>query len=188
MFALITEIPSNQVVIKFHSPEHRGYLFMRSFTPVLVCLMFMSSSCAVISHGSKQTIPVQSSPNAVSVGLGGMSYTTPTTLELERKNEYVLSFSKEGYESAQIQITKHLSGGYLAADILLTGLLGVVIDGITGAWYNLKPESVTVSLSKVSSISGPDEIKIAIEQADNSDKLDITSTVPDVQIHVTPVK
>ncbi len=117
-----------------------------------------------------------------------MSYTTPTTLELERKNEYVLTFSKEGYESAQIQITKHLSGGYLAADILLTGLLGVVIDGITGAWYNLKPEAVTVSLGKVSNIPGPDEIKIAIESADKSDKLDITSSVPDVEIHVMPVK
>lgn len=161
---------------------------MRFFVSTLVSIAFLASGCAAISHGTKQTIPVQSSPNAVSVGLGGMSYTTPTTLELERKNEYVLSFSKEGYESAQIQITKHLSGGFLAADILLTGLLGVVIDGITGAWYNLKPETVTVSLSKVSSIPGPDEIKIAIEGDDKSNKLDITSSVPDVEIHVKPVE
>lgn len=161
---------------------------MRFFVSTLVSIVFLASGCAAISHGTKQTIPVQSSPNAVSVGLGGMSYTTPTTLELERKNEYVLSFSKEGYESAQIQITKHLSGGFLAADILLTGLLGVVIDGITGAWYNLKPETVTVSLSKVSSIPGPDEIKIAIEGVDKSNKLDITSSVPDVEIHVKPVE
>ncbi len=161
---------------------------MRFFISTLVCLVFFTTGCAVISHGSKQSIPVQSSPSAVSVGMGGMSYTTPTTLELERKNEYILSFSKEGYESAQIQITKHLSGGYLVADILLTGLLGVVIDGITGAWYNLKPEAVTVSLSKVSNISGPDEIEIAIEGAGKSAKLDITSSVPDVDIHVMPVK
>lgn len=147
-----------------------------------------STGCAVISHGSKQTIPVQSSPNAVSIDLGGMSYTTPTTLELERKNEYVLSFSKEGYESAQIQITKHLSGGYLAADILLTGLLGVVIDGITGAWYNLKPESVTVSLSKISAIPGPDKIEVAITETDQSGKLDVSSSVPDVDIQVIPIK
>lgn len=161
---------------------------MRVFTSILVCIVYLSTGCAVISHGSKQTIPVQSSPNAVSVGISGMSYTTPTTLELERKNEYVLSFSKDGYESAQIQITKHLSGGYVAADILLTGLLGVVIDGITGAWYNLKPESITVSLSKVSNIPGPDEIEIAIEGTDRSDRLGITSSVPDVEIHVFPVK
>ncbi len=76
----------------------------------------------------------------------------------------------------------------MVADILLTGLLGVVIDGITGAWYNLKPEAVTVSLSKVSNISGPDEIEIAIEGAGKSAKLDITSSVPDVDIHVMPVK
>ena len=117
-----------------------------------------------------------------------MSFTTPTTLELNRKNEYVLSFSKEGYESAQIQVTKHLSGGFLAADILLTGLLGVVIDGVTGAWYNLKPETVTVTLGKISNVPGPDEIEIAIEGAGKSDNLDITSSVPDVDIHVMPVK
>ena len=161
---------------------------MRVLTSVFVCMLVLSTGCAVISHGSKQTIPVQSSPNAVSIDLGGMSYTTPTTLELERKNEYVLSFSKEGYESAQIQITKHLSGGYLAADILLTGLLGVVIDGITGAWYNLKPESVTVSLSKISAIPGPDKIEAAITETDQSGKLDVSSSVPDVDIQVIPIK
>ncbi len=155
----------------------------------LVCLVFLASGCALISHGSYQTIPVKSSPNAVEVGISsGMSYTTPTTLELERKNGYVLSFSKEGYDSAQIQITKHLSRGFLAADILLTGLIGVVVDGITGAWYNLKPEAVTVTLSKVSSIPGPDDIEIAIEGVDKSGKLDISSSVPDVEIHVMPVK
>ncbi len=161
---------------------------MRLFVSFLTCTMILSTGCAAISHGTKQTIPVESSPNAVSVGISGMSYTTPTTLELERKNEYVLSFSKEGYESAQIQVTKHLSGRFLLADILLTGLIGVVIDGVTGAWYDLKPETVTVSLGKISNVPGPDEIKIAIEGAGNSDKLDITSSVPDVDIHVMPVK
>ena len=160
---------------------------MRFFVSI-ICTVIWATGCAAISQGTKQTIPVQSSPNAASVAVSGISYTTPTTLELERKNEYVLSFSKEGYESAQIRITKHLSGGYLAADILLTGLLGVVIDGITGAWYNLKPETVTVSLGKMSNIPGPDKIEIAIEGVDKSDKLDITSSVPDVDIHVMPVE
>lgn len=163
-------------------------MIMQLLVSILVCTFIISTGCAAISHGTKQTIPVQSSPNAVSVGVSGMSFTTPTTLELNRKNEYVLSFSKEGYESAQIQVTKHLSGGFLAADILLTGLLGVVIDGVTGAWYNLKPETVTVTLGKISNVPGPDEIEIAIEGAGKSDNLDITSSVPDVDIHVMPVK
>ncbi len=157
------------------------------FISFLICTVVLFSGCAAITQGTKQTIPVQASPNAVSVGVSGMSYTTPTTLELERKNEYVLSFSKEGYESAQIRITKHLSGGYLVADILL-GLLGVIIDGATGAWYNLKPETVTVSLAKVSNVSGPDEIEIAIDGTDKPDKLEINSTVPDVEIRVMPVR
>lgn len=38
-------------------------------------------------------------------------------------------------------ITSGASGGYVVADILLTGLLGVVIDAATGAWKTLDADS-----------------------------------------------
>jgi len=124
----------------------------------------------------------------VSVDVNGDDYTTPTALDLERKNEYVLTFSKEGYEQARIRISKHLSGEFLILDVLFTGLVGVVVDGTTGSWYNLKPESVTVSLNKVSAGPGPDKIKIAIEGSGQQNELEIKSSVPGVNIQVTPVK
>ena len=161
---------------------------MRFFVAIMVFVAIVTTGCGALMQGTSQTIPVQSSPNSVSMDVAGVSYMTPTSLELQRKNEYILNFSKEGYDSAQIRVTKHLSGGYLIADVLLTGLIGVIVDAATGAWYNLKPEAVTVSLSKISNIPGPDEIEIAIEGIGKSNKLDITSSVPDVDIHVTPVK
>ena len=161
-----------------------------SFRYALACLAALavaSSGCGAITQGTRQDIPVQSSPNAVSIQVGGQTYTTPTTLNLERKNEYILRFSKEGYESTQIQVTKHLSGGYLVFDILL-GLVGVIVDAATGGWYNLKPESVMVSLSKMSAVPGPDEVRIAITSGEGSDELDIVSSVPDVRLEVIPLK
>ena len=164
------------------------------FTPfsslryVLACLITVtitSYGCGTITQGTRQSIPVQSSPNTVSIDVGGGSYTTPTTLNLERKNEYILKFSKEGYESTQIQITKHLSGGYLVFDILL-GLVGVIIDAATGGWYNLKPESVMVSLSKISAGPGPAEIEIAIKSGGQSGELNIDASVPEIEIQVLP--
>lgn len=151
----------------------------------LITVTITSFGCGAITQGTRQDIPVQSSPNAVSIEVGGQSYTTPTTLNLERKNEYILKFSKEGYESAQIHITKHLSGGYLVFDILL-GLVGVIIDAATGGWYNLKPESVMVSLSKISAGPGPAEIEIAIKSGVQSGELNIDASVPEIEIQVLP--
>lgn len=161
---------------------------MRTLLAICLCLVLMASGCATIMRGSTQNIPVQTAPAAVSFDVGGLTYTTPTTLELERKEEYILEFSKEGYASSQIRISKHISGGYIILDALLTGLLGIVVDAVTGAWYNLKPESVTVSLSKVSAMPGPDEIEIAIDGGRQPNQLEITSSVPDVKIRVMPAE
>lgn len=159
-----------------------------SYVAMFAVLSFISTGCGAITQGTRQSIPVQSSPGAVSIDLNGARYTTPTTLNLERKNEYILKFSKEGYEPVSIQITKHLSGGYLVFDILL-GLVGVIIDAATGGWYNLKPESVMVSLSRISTgIGGPAEIEIAIKSAGESGVLEIDSSVPEIEIQVIPVR
>ena len=161
---------------------------MRSFSTICLCMVLLGTGCATIIRGSTQNIPVQTAPGAVSFDVGGFAYTTPTTLELERKNEYVLEFSKDGYESSQIRISRHISGGYIIMDALLTGLLGVVVDAVTGAWYNLKPESVTVSLAKISSVPGPDDIEIALKNGEGPGELEITSSVPEVNIRVIPVR
>lgn len=161
-------------------------------TRIILGLLFVttivSTGCGAITQGTRQAIPVQSSPGAVSIDVNGAKHTTPTTLNLERKNEYILKFSKEGYEPVSIQITRHLSGGYLVFDILL-GLAGVIIDAATGGWYNLKPESVMVSLNKISAGTvGPTEIEIAIKSAGQSGVLEIDSSVPEIEIQVIPVR
>ena len=41
--------------------------------------------------------------------------------------------------------------------------VGIVVDAITGAWYRIEPEQVTVTLSKVTAqIPGPDQIHIGV--------------------------
>ena len=161
---------------------------MRTLLTASLCLVLTGAGCATLIRGSTQIIPVQTAPAAATFDVGGFAYTTPTTLELERKNEYILEFSKDGYESSRIRISKHISGGYIVLDALLTGLVGIVVDAVTGAWYNLKPESVTVSMSKISSIPGPDEIEIALKKGEGPGELEITSTVPEVKIRVIPAE
>lgn len=49
--------------------------------------------------------------------------------------------------------------------MLFTGLIGVVVDAATGSWNKLRPESATVSLTKVdASVEGPDTILVSVSR------------------------
>jgi len=100
----------------------------------------------------------------------------------------VLTFSKEGYSPATFQLESHVRGGIVIADVLLTGLIGVIIDAATGSWSKLSPETATVSLTKTAMIDGPDTIKVGItvQRANDGTKLNIQSNAPGVVIQVAP--
>lgn len=155
---------------------------MKRTVIILLTGSFLSLSCGAIFKGSSQDVSVQSSPPA-SLKVSGreMVYSTPTNLKLERNKNYVLTFSKEGYESASIEVTKSLSGGILFLDIL-AGLVGVIVDAATGSWYNLKPETVVVSLGKIGMIEGPEKIEVAVKGSEKG--VVLNSSVAGVRINI----
>ena len=164
---------------------------MRRNIAILITICFLFATifgCGAIINGTRQNIQANSSPSGatISVSPTNEEYTTPASMSLERKNNYVLNFSKEGYTSAKFNIHKKLSGGMLVLDILFTGLLGVIVDGATGAWYNLMPDVATVSLEKIGDVEGPEEIDINISL--NENKLRIESNEPGVKIKVEQTK
>ena len=121
--------------------------------------------CGAVFNGSRQNIMVTSAPDGAhieSVPAAG-AFTTPTTLNLHRKHDYTLTFSKEGYSSASTTISPHARGGIIVLDVLLTGLIGVIVDASTGAWNKLSPENVTVALTKLAAVSGPDSITVTLK-------------------------
>lgn len=146
----------------------------------IVFVMAALSGCGAIFNGSRQNITVTSAPDAAQIkgepSIG--DFTTPTTLNLERKHDYTLTFAKDGYSSATAAISHHARGGIIVLDVLLTGLIGVVIDAATGAWNKLEPATVTVAMTKLAEVPGPDEIKITVSERDG--RVGIESTEPGV--------
>jgi hypothetical protein len=138
---------------------------MRRLVAMLAVLLLSAlPGCGLMFGGTHQAVSVQSSPEAVKVTTTPPTgdFTTPTTLNLERKNDYSLTFEKEGYTPAHFQIQHHMRGGILALDIIFTGLLGIIPDAATGAWNGLKPETVNVTLTKTAAIDGPDQIHVGV--------------------------
>ena len=156
-------------------------MFKTIFLLVPAALMVMS--CGTIFNGTTQNIFVNASPNAVNVAVSGgdRKFITPTILSLERKGNYLLTFSKEGYEERQIEIKRTISVNILVLSIL-TIAPGILVDAFTGGLYILKPESVSVGLANLGSVDGPDNIELVLKG--NNEGMEVKSSVDGVTITV----
>ncbi len=107
--------------------------------------------CATIISGSKQQVSVNSTPENAEVSvktLGGISVfngRTPASVTLARKNEYLVTVKLSGYSDQTIQISKSVNT-WVIGNLLCGGIPGLVVDGVTGALWNLEPEAIHVAL------------------------------------------
>jgi len=129
---------------------------MRTLATILsLSLMWVTTGCATIVHGNRQTVTIDSEPTGASVRIDGLKGKTPFSASLARNQDYVVSIKKEGYKEEMIQITKSFSGLSIIGNILWL-LVGVVIDFASGSAYNLNPTKVDVELEKEVVTSSPE--------------------------------
>ncbi len=109
------------------------------------------SGCATVTRGTKDTLVVESTPSGASVRLtNGMSGRTPTSFMLPRKHAVVVTIEKEGYETATVNVTPQISGAGaagMAGNVLVGGLVGAVVDPLSGAMKDLRPNPIKVTLT-----------------------------------------
>ena len=164
----------------------RNVLVRTTTVVCLVAVLPFVSGCGLVFGGSRQSIRTTSSPDNATVSLtpATVEYKTPSTLSLERKQATVLTFSMDGYTSQKVELQRSMRVGIVIADVVLTGLIGVVIDAATGAWYRLSPETATVSLTKVADVSGPATITVTLmgDPQSNGRGVHVQSTVPGVRV------
>lgn len=98
-------------------------------------------------------------------------YMLPATITLSKTRSYVLKFSKDGYRDATIQVRSSIQPGFLIFDVVLTGLIGVVIDAISKGWNGLGADKEPVYLKKIDlNIVGPDSIRVAVWKSSTENK------------------
>ena len=147
-------------------------------------LAFVAAGCGTIMNGTRQTVSIQSTPagaTVTTVPASGTS-TTPGSIPLERKNNYVLTFTADGYEPAEAHLRREMSTLILVLDIL-AGVVGVVVDAVTGGWYELEPETVSVTLR---SNAGLEDItvRLSILDSDEQRTVELEATRPGVRVTV----
>ena len=166
--------------------------FRSRIVPLLLLAVFVPTvtGCGVIFGGTRENITATSAPDGARITMSPSagSFTTPASMSLERKHNYTLTFTKDGYEPATFQINRSIRGGIVVLDVLFTGLLGVIIDAVTGGWYKLEPKSAVVALTRAEGFTnGPETVEINISvgpSEDGKNKVSIDGTTPGVLVRV----
>lgn len=115
---------------------------------LLICISIAFSGCAAIFKGSNSSLNATSDPSGAKVYVNGEPYgKTPITLRLKSSKTYTIEFKKEGYETVTRNISNSVGAGWIVLDVLC-GLVPVIIDAVTGAWYDLDQDHVNAILEK----------------------------------------
>ena len=129
------------------------------FAVGLGIVLLSIQQCATIVNGTTQDIGVSSSPTEASVEYDGVvKGETPLTLEVQRKKGGTIRIEKNGYEPAEVVLTKTVSG-WVFGNIIFGGIPGAIIDFIAGGTYDLSPSSINVTLQNVQSGIQPSSIQ-----------------------------
>ena len=118
---------------------------------IFACLLSSSlllSSCATIISGSKQNVKFSSTPAAATIFINEVEVgKTPFELKLARKGEHDIQIKLDGYQTYQTSLTRKFNAWYIG-NILFGGIIGLIVDPITGAIYNLTPGEINAQLTQ----------------------------------------
>ena len=114
------------------------------------------SACATVTKGSNDTVFMTSQPSEAKVVFEDTtlkyqpkSCVTPCEIELNRKRTYNATVSKAGYEDFVVVMVPKVStsgGTAMAGNLLLGGVIGAGVDGLTGAMKDLTNNNLDVIL------------------------------------------
>ena len=132
---------------------------------LLVLSLGLVAGCATIFTGSQpSTLDINTIPTQVKVTLtgGGMTNVqyTPCSIILNKNNDYTVVLEYEGYRSEQITIGRSIRGWFWG-NILLGGIIGMAVDGVTGNMWDHNIHTINTELTKAKATGMlPDKVTI----------------------------
>ena len=123
----------------------------------LTIAIALTSGCASIMHGTTQKIGISSSPSGAKVTVGDkVEGETPLFAELDRGTEHIVKIDLPGFETAEMTLTKSVSG-WVWGNIVFGGIIGLVVDASTGGLYELSPAQLNAELQESGSTTSMNE-------------------------------
>ena len=126
----------------------------RTTAPALLLVVLigtvLGAGCATITRGTTEAFVIETKPAGAEARLSnGLYCTTPCSVKVKRKGDFVVTFTKDGYETVTAAVTSSVDGGGaagMAGNVLLGGVIGAGVDAGTGAMHSHKPNPLVVEL------------------------------------------
>jgi hypothetical protein len=120
----------------------------------VIVLSLGTTGCASIISGTHQAVRFSSEPMGAMANASGYVTTTPGTLDLKTYHRYTVDFKLDGYHPATAVVGRSFNPWFLG-NILLGGVIGMVVDLATGAFWQLDTDNVHVVLIPLGATAGP---------------------------------
>jgi PEGA domain-containing protein len=119
---------------------------MTHFARIMLTAIVALGGCATALKSKTTPISVTSATPGATVFVDGkQAGITPMTVELPNATDAVISVHKDDKEES-CRLATNASIGWIAADLLLTGGIGIVVDWATHGWNNVGPTACHVGV------------------------------------------
>ncbi|ARV11030.1 PEGA domain-containing protein [Gilvibacter sp. SZ-19] len=146
----------------------------RIFKVFTLILLLSFNSCATIISGSRQQVQINSKPASAKVYINEVEVgNTPVQKNLMRNQEYSIVLKLDGFETYETKLERKFNAWYIG-NIAFGGLIGIIVDPITGAIHKLKPEEINGAPKKGTSYRTQDGmlyIMISMDAASTAEKV-----------------
>jgi len=114
-----------------------------------IFLLNFTGCATVFGGGNYKSVHFNSEPTGAKVlADGALLGVTPCDNNLKDTKSHHLTFKKDGYLDSSYYLGNSVGAGWVIADLLLGGLIGLIIDAATGSWYGLDETEIQVELQK----------------------------------------
>ena len=135
------------------------YLAGKRWAPLITlsAILVLTGCCSIVS-GTKQNVKIDSQPTGSTVTIKQLNSVTetniwdgktPAVVKLKRKNSYLVTISREGFQPIEMPIEYKGMNGWVWGNILFGGIIGVIVDSINGSATKLGPDNISVELVAV---------------------------------------
>lgn len=130
---------------------------------LVIAVALTLGGCATVTRGTTSQVQFHSDPPGAAMRTShGHNCVTPCTLQMNRKDEFIATFSKPGFADQEVPVRTKVAGegaAGFAGNVLIGGVVGMAADAATGATLEHYPNPVSVTFEPLRAPGPPAAVR-----------------------------